>query len=497
MTPPLPTDMLDLLEPSRLIAPLDRRRQVFVNRNLRFDKVKTVGFDMDYTLAIYSPHRIEELAFRVTVDKLVSQRGYPEGVRELHYEPDRVIRGLVVDKRRGNIFKMDRYNHVGRVWHGERPIEKEQRIQLYRRKKIEVRTQDYAWVDTLFALPEVCLYSLLVDWMDVHAPSFLQSYGQLYDDIREMIDQAHADGSLKKIVMQDLPTYVERDPYLARTLHRLRSSGKRLFLLTNSYWLYSNAVMSYLLDDVMVGYPSWRAFFDIVLVGARKPSFFTADAPFLQVDLETGEASAKPATRFDKGKVYQGGNRRDFETMAKLGGDHVVYVGDHIYGDMLKSKKSSLWRTAMIVPELEEAIWHRQLFAPEIHRLGGVLQELRRLDYEINYYKLTLAARPPDGQSGPTDSQALASLNARSGLEALRQRVRELLAERDGTQDRLEASANPYWGSLFREDNEMSLFGKQVEDYACIYTSRVSNLLFYSPLQYFRSPRNTMPHEEG
>jgi hypothetical protein len=38
-------------------------------------------------------------------------------------------------------------------------------------------------------------------------------------------------------------------------------------------------------------------------------------------------------------------------------------------------------------------------------------------------------------------------------------------------------------------------FGEQVEDYACLYTSRVSNLLQYSPLRYFRAPRDKMPHE--
>ena len=42
---------------------------------------------------------------------------------------------------------------------------------------------------------------------------------------------------------------------------------------------------------------------------------------------------------------------------------------------------------------------------------------------------------------------------------------------------------------------ENSRFGEQVEDYACVYTSRVSNFLAYSPLQYFRSPRDHMPHE--
>jgi hypothetical protein len=42
-------------------------RQVFVNRNLRMDKIEAVGFDMDYTLAIYHLVRLETLAFRMTL----------------------------------------------------------------------------------------------------------------------------------------------------------------------------------------------------------------------------------------------------------------------------------------------------------------------------------------------------------------------------------------------------------------------------------------------
>ncbi|HJL24836.1 MAG TPA: 5'-nucleotidase domain-containing protein [Polyangiaceae bacterium LLY-WYZ-15_(1-7)] len=34
-----------------------------------------------------------------------------------------------------------------------------------------------------------------------------------------------------------------------------------------------------------------------------------------------------------------------------------------------------------------------------------------------------------------------------------------------------------------------------MEAYACLYTARVSNFLYYSPLHYFQSPRDRMPHE--
>jgi hypothetical protein len=54
---------------------------------------------------------------------------------------------------------------------------------------------------------------------------------------------------------------------------------------------------------------------------------------------------------------------------------------------------------------------------------------------------------------------------------------------------------NPYWGPLFKAGSENSRLGEQVENYVCIYTSRVSNFLSYSPFHYFRSPREHLPHE--
>ena len=47
--------------------PVERARQVFVNRNLRMGNVEMVGFDMDYTLAIYHLRRIEQLSFDLTL----------------------------------------------------------------------------------------------------------------------------------------------------------------------------------------------------------------------------------------------------------------------------------------------------------------------------------------------------------------------------------------------------------------------------------------------
>ena len=67
------------------------------NRNLRMRKIQMIGFDMDYTLALYHT-AIEFLAVELTLKSLVDKHGYPEEILEFEYEPDFAIRGLVIDR---------------------------------------------------------------------------------------------------------------------------------------------------------------------------------------------------------------------------------------------------------------------------------------------------------------------------------------------------------------------------------------------------------------
>ena len=62
-------------------------------------------------------------------------------------------------------------------------------------------------------------------------------------------------------------------------------------------------------------------------------------------------------------------------------------------------------------------------------------------------------------------------------------------------QERVSAAINPCWGSLFKQGSNKSLFGSQVDDFACIYTSRVSNLAYYGSNHYFRVLTDPMMHE--
>ncbi|MEM6730893.1 MAG: HAD-IG family 5'-nucleotidase, partial [Myxococcota bacterium] len=315
---------------SILAEPPKQPRRIFVNRNLRMDTVTAVGFDMDYTLARYRRERLERLGHELTIDKLV-ERGYPEGIRDLKYDPRFVIRGLVIDKELGNILKLDRHRHVGRAYHGRELLSREKRRELYRTEKIDFGPPRFAHMDTLFALPEMCLFADLVNYFERHKHADRNPW-QVFDDVRESIDEAHRDDTLKSIVKANIAEYIEKDDELATTLHKMRSAGKKLFLLTNSYADYTRAVMTYLLDGQLSEYASWQSYFDLVIVGARKPGFFNGSEPFAEVN-ENNEPVQKPATNLQKGKIYQGGNRRELEQVMKITtGDEILYVGDHIYG---------------------------------------------------------------------------------------------------------------------------------------------------------------------
>ncbi|HTM20728.1 MAG TPA: HAD-IG family 5'-nucleotidase [Kofleriaceae bacterium] len=474
---------------------ISRRTRIFCNRNLRMTSIELIGFDMDYTLALYQQERLEQLSIELTLNKMIANHGYPREILELPYDPRWAIRGLVVDKQLGNVFKMDRHGHVGRVYHGKRLLDRDERRELYRHTRIQLSQERYAWIDTLFGLPEAVMYITLMDWF-AKRPSRPEHW-QLFDDIRKSIDEAHADDTLKSVIKADLKSFIVKDPRLGECLHKLRSAGRKLFVLTNSLWDYTDAVMSYLLDGERRAYPSWRNYFDYVIVGGRKPAFFAEANPFLLVDTANNTVDAVAARQLLPHRVYQGGNIVAFEEMTGVRGEHVLYIGDHIYGDVMRLKKSHIWRTAMVIQELEREIMTGDRLDQQIRDLDLLDRRRRNLESEVDYQATILKRLQRAKENGETDPARLdeAIRSAKRSLESLRDRLRLMEEEVDAIEDTIDRAYNPYWGAVFREGNENSRFGEQVSDYSDLYTSRASNFLSYSPMRYFRAPRRPAPHE--
>ncbi|PNY14460.1 cytosolic purine 5'-nucleotidase-like protein [Trifolium pratense] len=53
------------------------------------------------------------------------------------------------------------------------------------------------------------------------------------------------------------------------------------------------------------------------------------------------------------------------------------------------------------------------------------------------------------------------------------------------------------WGQLMKTGYQNSRFAHQVERFACLYTSQVSNLALHSPDKYYRPSEDFMQHEFG
>jgi len=446
--------------------------RIFCNRNLRLDRIRFVGFDMDYTLALYT-EAMEHLQAEMVLERLVEDFGYGHEVTQARYQPGFAIRGLAVDKEHGNVFKMDAHRFVGRVWHGAAPLDKELRREIYTNRMISPADPSIIMVDTLFALPEISLYCKLVahyESLPEGAPP-RPTWERLWNDLRAAMDSLHRDGTLKARILADIPTYIQQDPGLAEMLHRFRSAGKKLFIVTNSEPHYTEAVMAYLLDGAHPAYPRWRDYFEVVVTSAMKPMFFSSEDPLREV-LEDGSISDTPVTQLRRGTLYLGGNVSDLSRLAGLQGDDVLYVGDHIYGDILRSKRTTSWRTAMIVPEMERELAHMVEHADAL----AELEELEETRFQLD---LDRAAVARNGQRA----------------QELKDIVRGINKQIARLETRIADAFNASWGPLFRDRAELSAFGAQVEDYACIYAARASNFRFYSPFWYFRSPRDRMAHE--
>jgi 5'-nucleotidase len=475
---------------------IPRQRRVFCNRNLRMSGIAWVGFDMDYTLAIYKQQEMDELSIQATIEKLVA-RGYPELVRTIPYSTVFPVRGLLIDKRFGHILKMNRYKYVTKGFHGLREIPQNTLRELYHSKKIRPATPRYHWIDTLYALSEAALYAALVDAMEKQGLTV--DYAKAFADIRESIDEAHRDGTILERVASDYPRFVSKDRELAPTLHKLRSSGKRLFLLTNSRWQYTDKMMTHLLDGEMSEYPHWRNYFDVVIVAATKPAFFQERRPLMARNRDALTPAVLP---LERGTIYEGGNLIDLERALGAAGDEVLYVGDHIYGDILRSKKESAWRTAMIIQELEGEVLAHDSCHEDFARAEQLEDARDRLEDELRFYQnrfkeLSRRAEQAQRQTNGAGSGGDERSRIKRAIERVRGRLRHVDAELGAIERRIDERFHPFWGSLLKEENEESSFGAQVEQYACVYTSRVSNFLLYSPQQYFRSPRGEMAHELG
>ena len=58
----------------------------------------------------------------------------------------------------------------------------------------------------------------------------------------------------------------------------------------------------------------------------------------------------------EKGKFYIQGNLELFRNLTGWKGPRVLYFGDHVYADLADAAMQHGWRTAAIIPEIENEV---------------------------------------------------------------------------------------------------------------------------------------------
>ena len=468
-------------------APQPHARKVFALRNVHFRDIKALGFDMDYTLSHYRTPEIEELAYSTSVQLLVQERNYPAWLCETHFDPSYAIRGLVLDGAKGNLLKLDISRQVVRACHGTRPMSREQIDQAYGRRRVIASGPGFRSIDTLFEIPECHIYAVLVDGLDDGRIAGRDCL-QLFQDVRWAIDTAHRNGKLKAAILANPELYILKDPELAPALDRWKRAGKKLFVLSNSEWSFTDGVLRFLLNGQDPARPNWIDYFDRVVVSARKPVFFQ----------ETPAPQGLPAET----KAFMGGNALWLEDELQAFGEEVMYVGDHIYGDILRSKKNVSWHTMLLIPELALAL-------EQLEEQAGELQNFVRFETVRRKSELQLSLLEDTLRRNQEHRRVLAPRLSREALQALDQEADQLKEAVEASQrrledekralaqldDRLESAFNPTWGSIFRDGYQQTRFADQIQQYACAYTGRISNLYLVDPTTALYAPVPTLPHE--
>lgn len=101
------------------------------------------------------------------------------------------------------------------------------------------------------------------------------------------------------IVSKNVTEYIDTNQNLRTFFDRLIEAGKKLFLVTNSPYHFVNKGMEMLAGN------DWRHCFDVVIVQARKPRFFTDESrPIRVIDQKSGTHLWDRVVKLEKGKIY-------------------------------------------------------------------------------------------------------------------------------------------------------------------------------------------------
>ncbi|KII73451.1 Cytosolic purine 5'-nucleotidase [Thelohanellus kitauei] len=314
-------------------------QRIFVNRNLFLDKIQFVGFDMDYTLAEYISPTYERLIYKHALKRLIDI-GYPQEIANYPYNPKFATRGLLYDKEYGNFLKTDSCGNIMSAVHGFNYIEIVQSRIIYKNRFVNIGDiQRFGIFNTLFEFPAMFMIASTIDYFDssrnwkqymLFLSAMIRIRGwrvvrsRFPIELSTMISWRRLTTytgkyikitfkrDMKQETIEHFPLYIRKDGRTPLLLKRIRDSGRKTFLVTNSDFWYTNQVMKWLIQDAKKNGPefseNWLDYFDVIFVDAQKPKFFAEGTSMSQIDLSNGKKHIGVFKGITKsGDVFAGG----------------------------------------------------------------------------------------------------------------------------------------------------------------------------------------------
>ncbi|KAK3732901.1 hypothetical protein QZH41_012678, partial [Actinostola sp. cb2023] len=289
-------------------------------------------------------------------------KGYPKGIEGMNYNPEFAVRGLHYDTAHGLLLKIDAFHNImlGSVYRGLQQVPDNEVFQKFGGLHLSISKvnpdihlnelgQTMHHMIDMFSYPEMCLLSNVAEFLQQKEIPFDPE--NLFQDCVNAVESVHISGQMYEAVMDNIGTYLEKSPLLGQLLNKMVSSGKKLFLVTNSPYYFVNRGMQHMLGN------DWTDLFDVIITKARKPAFFKQIyRPFRTLDTSTGVPTWDKVSRFEKGKIYTEGNVEQFIKFTGWYGSNVLYFGDHVYSDLKDPVLHHGWRTGAVIPELEQEI---------------------------------------------------------------------------------------------------------------------------------------------
>jgi len=317
------------------------------------------------------------------------------------------------------------------------------------------------------------------------------SYGLLYKEVSKALFRTHVEGMLKNDIIENPERYVEVDPSLPATLLDQKAAGKTLLLITNSDFMYTDKMMSFAYNRFLPEGKSWRDLFEMIIVNARKPDFFNHNSSMYEIVTEGG--LMKPVFKATRGGIFAGGSATQVEKAIELNGDDILYVGDHIYTDAGVAKMMFRWRTCLIIRELEEEIRSIEMGREGRRKIAELMYKKDLIGDLFNHLRLGFEPIKGNGATRRCTKDPTTLKLTMAQILKVMVKLDEEIARRL-SEDGKEFSEK--WGHLCRAGlHDKSALCRQIEKWADIYTSRVSNFHRYTPFMYFRSGAQSLSHD--